>query len=176
MNAILKAGIILAAILTSLFAHAESKSDKIYNLFSGKEGVTYFSFSKSVVKPFEIFLDDESKKVIYKMDKVRFISYDHKDGKLSTQDVSDKIIRVFTENEYFEMNPEEFKIKSDEGNVDGHIRMFGLGDKSNMDEVHIFIKENNDCLLFSFYGKITIEDLKYCKRLSKSIKVNITTD
>ncbi len=176
MNTILKVGIILAAMLSSLFVHAESKSDKIYNLFTGKEGVTYLSFSKSVIKPFEIFLDDESKKVIYKMDKVRFISYDHNEGKLSSQDVTDKIIKVFNENEYFEMNPEEYNINSDGGNINEHFRMFGLGEKNNMDEVHIFINEKDDCFLFSFYGKITIEDLKYCKRLSKSLKINITTD
>lgn len=39
----------------------QSKSDKIYDVFSGKEGVSNFSFSKSMIDAIDIDLgDDES--------------------------------------------------------------------------------------------------------------------
>ena len=60
MNFLMKLGIFLAVMLSSLLGLAESKSDKIYDMFTGKDGITSISFSKSAIKPFEIFKTDRS--------------------------------------------------------------------------------------------------------------------
>lgn len=66
-----------AAILLLLFqiGFAQSKSDKMYDAFSGKEGVSDFSFSKSMIDAIDIDLGDDGdeKNVIGDLHQVRLI-------------------------------------------------------------------------------------------------------
>ncbi|HNW50812.1 MAG TPA: hypothetical protein PKH79_07010 [Prolixibacteraceae bacterium] len=174
MKIILKIGILLATLLTSLLGLAESKSDKVYDLFNGKDGTTSLCFSKSAIEPFEIFLDDESKKVIYKMEKVKFLAYDENKGDLSASDVFNRIDKILSNDKYFTIDPDE--INCDDCHADWkkeNVRIIGHGEKKAMDEFHILVKDNNSCLLFSFFGNITVADLKYCTKFSKSVKIDI---
>ncbi len=177
MNTILKLGIVIATFLASLVAHAESKSDKVYNLFSGKEGVTYISFSKSVIKPFEVFFDEESKKVIYKMEKVRFMHYNKEKGKLKISEVTERIVRVFDDPEYFTLDPNEFDFKNNNQDKEwDEVKMLGRGEKSKMNELHIIASDEDGCVIFSFYGDIKIEDVRSCTKFSRSTNINISID
>jgi hypothetical protein len=175
MKIILKLGIFLAVMLSSLLGLAESKSDKIYDMFNGKDGVSSLSFSKSAIKPFEIFFDDESKKVIYKMEKIQFLAYDQNKGDLSVTDVFNRILKELDGNGYFRIDPDEIDCKNckTDWNED-NIRLIGHGNRKIMNEFHIVVIDNNSCLLFSFYGEITFDDINNCTKFSKSAKVNIT--
>jgi len=175
MNFLIKLGIFLAVMLSSLLGLAESKSDKIYDMFNGKDGVTSISFSKSAIKPFEMFFDDESKKVIYKMEKIRFMSYDENKGDLSSNDAFNRILKELNESSYFKIDPDEINCENCKTDWNKkNIRLIGHGNKTKMDEFHIVVIDNNSCLLFSFYGDITIDDINNCTKFSKSAKVNIT--
>jgi hypothetical protein len=175
MKILMKIGIFLAVMLSSLLGLAESKSDKIYEMFNGKDGVSSVSFSKSAIKPFEIFFDDESKKVVYKMEKIRFMSYDQSKGDISTNDVFNRILKEFNGISYFLIDPDEIDCENckTDWNED-NVRLIGHGNRTTMNEFHIVVIDNNSCLLFSFYGDITIDDINNCTKFSKSAKVNVT--
>jgi hypothetical protein len=171
MKLILQIGIFLATMLSSLLGLAESKSDKIYDLFSGKEGVTTMSFSKSAVKPFEIFMDEKSKEVIYKMEKVRFMAYDENKGSLSSANAYDRILKGLESNEYFFVDPNEFNSKDGNIKIEAEkVKMIGRGNKQKMDEFHVVILDKSSSILFSFYGDITIKDVTELAKFSKSSK------
>jgi len=171
----MKLGIFLAVMLSSLLGLAESKSDKIYDMFTGKDGITSISFSKSAIKPFEIFFDEESKKVIYKMEKIRFMAYDQSKGELTNNDVFKRILRELDGNSYFLIDPDKINCENCKTDLNKeNIRLIGHGNMNTMNEFHIVVIENNSCLLFSFYGDITIDDINNCTKFSKSAKINIT--
>jgi len=175
MKILIQIGIFLAILLSSLFTTAQSKSNKVYDLFSGKEGVSSISLSKSAITPFEIFLDEESKKVVYKMERFRFLSYDEGKGQLRKYDVFQRITDELTTNEYFNIDPGELNCKNCRGSWnDDEIKLFGRGNRSAMNEFHILVIDNNNCMLFSFYGDITIEDINNCANFSNTAKINIS--
>jgi len=177
MNILIKLGIFLAVVLSSLIGFAQSKSNKVYDMFSGKEGVSSVSLSKSAITPFEIFFDDDTKKVIYKMDRFRFLSYDDNKGRLQSDDVFERITNELNSVEYFTIDPTELNCKNCKGNWnDENIRLFGRGDRSSMDEFHILVIDNDNCMLFSFYGDITIEDINKCADFSNNAKFNISVN
>jgi len=172
MNLLFKLGMLLAILLSSLFGQAQSKSDKVYDMFAGKDGVVNLSFSKSVIKPFEIFIDDDTKKVIYKMKKIRFMSYDEDKGKIDSKEVYSRITKELSAGNYFEIYPEE--IDCDDCNLhsdsNDQIILIGHGNRVNMDEFHFVLEDNGNCILFSFFGDITIDDLRECGRFTKTTK------
>lgn len=172
MKLLIKLGILLAIMLNSLFGLAQSKSDKLYDMFAGKDGVVSISFSKSVIKPFEVFIDDETQKVIYNMEKIRFMSYNEKKGDLNAYNVYERIQKELKGGGYFEIDTKE--INSDEVNLkfdnDDDVKLIGHGKKDKMDEFHLVTFDNELCLIFSFYGKITIEDIEEIGRFSHSAR------
>lgn len=176
MKLIMKLGILLAMMLSTLLGNAQSKSDKIYDTFSGKDGVTTLSFSKSAIKPFEMFIDDDTKKVIYKMQKVRFMFYNEEKGELSTTNVYDRITKELNGAGYFEIDPDEINCDNCDISVDNHdkVKLIGHGKRNNMDEFHIVIADDDSDIMFSFYGDITVDDLKECGKFSHSTKHIIT--
>ena len=79
-------------MLTFVFAFAgiilvtaQSKSDKMYNVFSEKDGVSNFSFSKNMIDAIDLDVSDDSgeKSVTGDLHQVRFMSYNPKKGDLS---------------------------------------------------------------------------------------------
>jgi hypothetical protein len=175
MNIIMKLGIFLAILLSSLFGFSQSKSNKVYDKFSGKEGVSSISLSKSAITPFEIFFDDDTKKVICKMERFRFMSYDENKGKLSSNDVFDRITNEFGSAEYFSIDQAELNCKNCKGNWnDENIRLWGRGNRTSMDEFHLLVIDNNNCILFSFYGSFSIDDINKCADFSNTANLKIS--
>lgn len=66
----MKLGMLLAMLLGSIFSNAQSKPDKTYYKYTEIEGVTSLSFSKSAIDPFDVFIDDNTKKDVYIMKKI----------------------------------------------------------------------------------------------------------
>lgn len=172
MQIIHKLGILLAIMLSALVGSAQSKSDKLYDMFSGKDGVTSISFTKSILKPFEIFLDEDTEKVMYKMKKIRFMAYNEDKGDLNANKVYERMLRELDGGAYFEIDPDE--IECDDCDIhfesDDDVHLIGHGKRKNMDEFHVVIYDNDNCILFSFYGDITIEDLKECGKFTRTTK------
>ena len=173
MSTIYKLGVLLAVLLSSLFGTAQSKSDQLYDMFSGNEGVATLSFAKSVIKPLELFIDDDTKKVIYKMKKVRFLSYNQEKGKFQADEVYNRMLKTLSGGQYFEIDPKEIKNNDCHIHIDDdgdQIKLIGQGKKDKMDEFHLVLRENNNTLIFSFFGDITVEDLKAFGKFSCSTK------
>lgn len=172
MNFIYKLGMLLALMLGSLLGSAQSKSDKLYTLFEGKDGFTVVGFSKSVMQPFDIFLDNESKRVLYKMERVKFMSYNDWNGKLSAQEVYDRISKTLSSNDYFEIDVNQLSspnasISWDKDAED--VRLIGHGTHDRMDEFHIVTIDQNRTFFISFYGDIAIEDIAGFTSMNRSI-------
>ena len=172
MKILIKLAIALALMLSSLFGLAQSKSDKLYDLFAGKDGVVSISFSKSVIKPFEVFLDDETKKVVYNMEKIRFMSYNEEKGDLYAYKVYERIQKELKGPDYFEVDPDEIDCDNMDLDIDDDddVKLIGHGKKDKMDEFHFVAYGDNVCFIFSFYGKITVEDIKEFGRFSHTTR------
>lgn len=145
--------------LITLFSFAQSKSDKMYDAFASKDGVSGFAFSKNMIDAINIDLDDEneSRKVTGDLHKIRFMSYNQKKGKLSGDQFLQKAAGYLPANEYH-------KYTEDEPDDDAEIWL--LGGKKKFSECHVFIKnESVDGLQFvvSFYGDFTVTDIKKLK-------------
>lgn len=160
MNLLYKLGIMLAMLLASVTGKAQSQSDKIYEMFTGKEGVSSISFSKSAFKPFEIYLDDKTKKVLYSMEKIRFLHYNGKKGKLSALNVFGRVKSELNGVDYFEIDQHEISTEHSDFSEFDQIALYGRGNRYEMDEFHVVIFEDETSILLSFYGPITVEDLK----------------
>jgi hypothetical protein len=146
-------------LVLSQLVNAQSKSDKMYDVFSGKDGISNFSFSKNMVDAIDIDLGDENEKnVTGDLHQIRFMSYNPKKGNLSGSDFIKKAEALL---------PSQYKKYVDEDNEDDNAEIYLLGGKKKFKECHVFItNENDDQMRFvvSFYGDFTVNDLDGLKK------------
>jgi len=151
----------LAFLLATLLAGAQSKSDKIYDVFSGRDGVTNFTFSKNMIDAIDIDLGDEDNEqnVTGDLHKIRFLSYNPEKGDLSADEFTRKAIAML---------PSQYnKFEEDE---DDDAEIWLLGKRKKYSECHVFTKgENNNGLriVVSFYGDFTVNDIDKLKDTGK---------
>ncbi len=174
MKIIMKLGILLATLLMHLIGTGQN-SQKVYDSFNSEEGAMVLSFTKSVLEPFEFLLDDDTKKIVYKMKKVKFLSYNDENGKMSSTLAYSRIASRLNGGKYFEINPNELNCENCQFELEfeeeDEIKLIGYGaDAMHLKEFHVLIRSDNHCILFSFYGDISIEDLKSCTKFSQSTK------
>lgn len=160
MNFFYKMGVILAMLLASLNGKAQSQSDKVFDMFAGRDGISTLSFAKSAIKPFEVYLDDKTKKVLYSMEKIRFLHYNAKKGKLSALNVFSRIKSELNGVDYFEIDQHEITTEHNDFSDFDQIVFYGRGNRYEMDEFHVVIFDDETSMLLSFYGPITVEDLQ----------------
>jgi hypothetical protein len=175
MRIIVQIGILLASLMMSMFADAQSKADKIFDTYSGKQGVTALGFSRSSLKPFEFFLDDEARKVVYKMEKIQFLNYNQDKGEQDAQILFNRIQKELSGTGYFLIDPKEIDLEK--GSVDWdseEVLLIGHGKRKQMDEFHIVILEVRNCVLLSFFGDIQVEDIKGCSKFRNQASMNIS--
>ena len=93
---------IIATLLVFVSVHGQSKSDKMYDVFSNRDGVTSFSFSKNMADVFNIDLgeDDDERKVTGDLNRVRFMSYNPKKGELSGDEFLKKAVSYLPKSVY----------------------------------------------------------------------------
>ncbi|MCY1720789.1 DUF4252 domain-containing protein [Prolixibacteraceae bacterium Z1-6] len=151
----------LAFLLATLLAGAQSKSDKMYDVFSGRDGVTNFTFSKNMIETVNIDLGDEGdeQNVTGDLHKIRFLSYNAEKGDLSADQFTKKVIAML---------PSQYKKFEDDSDNEAEIWL--LGKKRKFTECHIFTKgESNQSFRFvvSFYGDFTVNDIEKLKNKGK---------
>ena len=158
----------LGILLASLVTDAQSKSDKMYNVFDNKDGVTNFSFSRNMIDAVDVNLnnnDEDESNVTGDLYQVRFMSYNPKKGAISGSEFTKRAISYLPKSAY----------KKYEGEKDGNSEIWLLGGKKKFKECHIFTKsDNNNQLRFvvSFYGDFKVNDLDKLKNTGKSISAN----
>ena len=157
--------ITLAAIIiiASQFANAQSKSDKMYDVFSGNDGVSSFSFSKSMIDAIDLDLgDDDEKNVTGDLHRIRFMSYNPEKGNLSGSDFINKATNLL---------PSQYnKFEDKEIDDDEDVEIWLLGKKKKFTECHVFVKNEDDNqmrFIVSFYGDFNVNDLENLKEKGK---------
>jgi hypothetical protein len=146
----------LAFLLATLLTAAQSKSDKIYDAFSGKEGVTNFTFSKDMIDAIDIDLGDDGdeKTVTGDLYKIKFLSYNPEKGSLSGNEFTKKAIAML---------PGQYNKYEDDEDDDAEIWL--LGKKKKYTECHVFTRGegNSNRFIVSFYGDFNVNDIEDLK-------------
>ena len=159
ITTILSAVIFLISQLTT----AQSKSDKMYDVFANKDGISSFSFSKNMIDAINIDLgeDGDEKSVTGDLHQIRFMSYNPEKGSMSGNDFIEKAIGYLPK-------PAYYKYEDDEQDSDTEIWL--MGGKKKFQECHVFLKnedENRMKFIVSFYGDFTVNDLKKLRKTGK---------
>lgn len=146
----------LILLLTVFAATGQSKSDKLYEFFDEKDGITSFSFSKNMldVINIEVGEDENEKDVTGDLHRVRFLSYNPQKGNFTGPGFLKKAISLL---------PSRYKKYQDPNGEYSDSEIWLLGRKKNFSECHLFIKnENENQLQFvvSFYGDFHVNDIK----------------
>jgi len=163
MNWIAKLFFIIGFLLASLLLPAQSKSDKIYETFSGKEGVTNFSFNKNMIDVVDIDLNDENQHVSGDIHEIRFLSYNPGKGELSGKAFAEKATALL---------PSAYKKYEDPEDDDSDAEIWLLGKRKKYSECHVFIKNedgNGNRFIISFYGDFNVNDLEQLKNTGQNL-------
>ncbi len=156
--------IIVASIFitASIFANAQSKSDKMYDAFSGNDGISSFSFSKSMIDAIDLDLgDDDEKNVTGDLHRIRFMSYNPEKGNLTGSDFIKKATGLL---------PAQYNKFEDASDDDEDVEIWLLGKKKKFTECHVFVKNDYDDqmrFVVSFYGDFTVTDLENLREKGK---------
>lgn len=162
MKTITAALFALFLLLASYLVSGQSKSDKMYDTFAGKEGVTDFSFSKNMVDAIDIDLGDdgEERRVTGDLHRIRFMSYNPDKGSLSGPEFTRKAVGLL---------PAQYK-KYEDDDVDSDTEIWLLGKKKKFSECHVFVKNRDEDqmrFVVSFYGDFTVNDIEGLKETGK---------
>ena len=146
-----------------IFTNAQSKSDKMYNVFSGKDGVSNFSFSKNMIDAIDLDVSDDGgeKSVTGDLHQVRFMSYNPKKGDLSGSEFIKKATGLL---------PSEYKKYEEADDEDDDAEIWLLGGKKKFSECHVFINNDEDTsmkFVISFYGDFTVNDIEGLKKTGR---------
>lgn len=162
---IIKRTLLILVVITGtvMIVGAQSKSDKMYDVFSGQDGITNFSFSKSMIDAIDIDLgeDDDERNVTGDLNRIRFMSYNPEKGSLSGSEFIKKAVGML---------PPQYKKYEDEDDEDDDAEIWLLGKKKKFTECHVFINnEEDDQMRFvvSFYGDFNVNDLDQLKKKGK---------
>ena len=160
MNTIAKIFFLIWYLIATLLLSAQSKSNKIYDTFEGKPGITNFSFTKNMVDLIDIDLNDENQHVSGDLHEIRFLSYNPEEGQLSGQNFTEKAIAML---------PRSYK-KYEDGDEDSDTEIYLLGKQKKFKECHLFVKNDDgegNRFIVSFYGDFKVDDLDGLKKAGK---------
>lgn len=155
--------IIGISLISVCYVNAQSKSDKMYEVFSGKDGISNFSFSKNMIDAIDLDLgdDEDEKNVTGDLHQVSFISYNPEKGSLSGSEFTKKAIGLL---------PGSYKKLDIEEDEDTDVEIWLLGKRKKIEECHIFVtNDNEDQMRFviSFFGDFTVNDIENLKNKGK---------
>lgn len=155
--------LLIAFIFTIQMAGAQSKSDKMYDAFASKDGISSFTFSKNMIDAINLDLGEEGeeKNVTGDLHQLRFMSYNPEKGSITGDEFIEKAIGYLPKTTYN-------KLENDDADSDTEIWL--SGGKKKFTECHVFVKsEDANALQFvvSFYGDFTVNDIDKLKKSGK---------
>jgi hypothetical protein len=144
-------------------AGAQSKSDKMYDSFTSKDGISSFTFSKNMIDAINLDLgeDGEQKNVTGDLHQIRFMSYSPEKGEMTGHQFIEKAIGYLPKTTYN-------KLEDDDADSDAEIWV--SGGKKKFNECHVFVKNedaNASQFVVSFYGDFTVNDIDKLKKSGK---------
>jgi hypothetical protein len=155
-------------LLISQLAEAQSKSDKMYDAFANKDGISSFTFSKNMIDAINLDLgeDDEKKSVTGDLHQIRFMSYNPEKGSLSGTSFIEKAVGYLPKSTYN---------KYEEEDADSNTEIWLMGGKKKFQECHVFVRNEEDNqmqFVVSFYGDFTVNDLDKLRKTGKDFSEN----
>lgn len=162
MNLFYKLGVLVAIIVTTLTGSAQSKSYRIFDEFSNREGFTSLSLSKSMIDAVDLKLDDENKKITGDLNEIRILFLNREKSNLGVS-LPKTIADKFNKLNYKKVEPKD---KGDSDDVEFWIE----GDSKKVRECHVIVtdsKDNQFSCLVSFYGNFKVEDLEKFEKFSR---------
>jgi len=154
---------LLLLIFVAQLAGAQSKSDKMYDAFTNKDGISSFSFSKNMIDAIDLDLGEngDEKNVTGDLHQVRFMSYNPEKGNLSGLEFLEKAKDYLPKGSYY-------KFEDDDPDNDAEIWL--MGNKKKFTECHVFVRndnENGTQFVVSFYGDFNVNDIDKLKKSGK---------
>jgi hypothetical protein len=151
------------ALAGIMIANAQSKSCKMYDTFSGEEGISQFSFSKNMIDAIDLDLSDDGdeKSVTGDLHEIRFLSYNPQKGNISGPEFIQKVSTFLTL---------PYKKYEDDEVDDDNAEIWLLGGKKKFTECHILINNTRDDqmhFIVSFYGDFNVNDLESLKKTGR---------
>jgi len=152
-----------AVLLISQMVFAQSKSDKMYDAFANKDGISSFTFSKNMIDAINLDFGEngDERTVTGDLHQIRFMSYNPEKGSLTGEQFCEKAIGYLPRTSYH-------KFVDDEPDNDAEIWL--LGGKKKFQECHVFVR-NENCegmqFVVSFYGDFTVSDIDKLKKTGK---------
>ena len=160
----IKIALVISMVIASTAVFAKSKSEKLFDTFRNKPGVTYFAFTKNMQDAFDISMDDEGKNISGDLHEIRFMSYNPQKGNMSGTEFLGKAVGLL---------PVAYdKILDDDEENDAEIWM--LGNKKKASEFHVFIQNdspNDRQFLISFFGNFDIDDVDGVREIGLSLSI-----
>ncbi len=162
MNSLIRLLLTVVVLLTTITLSGQSRSYKIYDQYSHKDGFTSLGFSKSMIDAVNMNIDEENKKITGDLMEIRILFANrektHDDGSLA-----DVIAAKFSKMDYRKVEPKDSK---DDNSAEFWIE----GNSKNVKECHVIVRNSDDkqfsCLV-SFYGNFKVEDLKSFEKFSR---------
>ncbi len=154
----IKTSLFLLFVLIASVVLGQSKSDRLFDTFRNKPGVTYFAFTKNMQDAFNINMDDDKGNIKGDLHEIRFMSYNPEKGSLSGSEFVRKAKNLLP-SAYSQMD-------LDDDDDDTEIWM--LGNKRKASEFHLFIKGREPesfQIIVSFFGDFDIDDAKGVKEI-----------
>jgi hypothetical protein len=160
--------LIIAVFLLTETGFAQSKSDKMYDAFANKDGITSLTFSKNMIDAIDLSLDEDGddKSVTGDLHQIRFMSYNPEKGDISGHEFIEKAKGYLPKSVYH---------KFEDDDPDNNTEIWLKGGKKKFDECHVFVKNESDGqmqFVVSFYGDFTVNDMKKLKKSGKSFSEN----
>jgi len=162
MSFFYRIGIMVAMLLSFLSGFGQSKAQKIYDHLPKEAGVTYFSFSKSMIDAMNMNLDEEGKKITGDFQECRILIYNSEKGNI-------KNFFKAMSGQMKGLGYEQVHPKGEKSSDDAEFWIEGKGDR--VSECHIIFSDkgdsHNSALLVSFYGNFKVEDLKKLEKIGQ---------
>ncbi len=152
-------------LLTVTAASAQSRSDRLYDVFKNKPGVTYFAITKDLQDAFNIELKDEGKNINGDIHEIRLMSYNPEKGTLKGNEFSKKTADMLS----------SVCKHLDSTDQDDDAEIWMMGNKRKASEFHILVPgedEDSRCFLISFYGDFDITDAEGIKHMGAKLSLD----
>jgi hypothetical protein len=126
---------IAVILILSQMANAQGKSEKLFDSFANKDGITSFTFTKNMTDAFNIDLGEngDEQKISGNLNQIRFMSYNPKKGNLNGSEFINRAEALL---------PSQFKKYEDDDN-EGDADVFLLGNNRKLTLFHEVCKFKN---------------------------------
>jgi hypothetical protein len=162
MNPIYRFGVLVGLLAATLTGTAQSKSYRIYDEYSGRDGFTFLAFSKSMIDAVNLNIDEENKKITGDLMEVRILISNHEKN-MGEETLTGKFSEKFNHLNYRKVEPKGC-------DKDDNVEFWVDGDSKKVKECHVIVKNSEDnqfsCLV-SFYGNFKVEDLESLGKFSR---------